>query len=278
MASSEANHAGVSGNQGTAPEASQGATSTPRQATTMLPGYGAYGGGYGGGYGGAGYTGGYYGGYGMGGGYLGNFYGPGTYYGGLGSGLYGGYAALASRFTNGVVNDGHSTTSQALGVLQSVMAPGQSAMATLQNVMHAIARVTGILEENMRTIHILFDSVFGLVYNLTFLREELRGALQHFRPKSWFTEWLQRILGLWRLLLLLALTPFSLRLPPVAAVLRFLGLVPREQQPIENDSDTDSFSDTDSEESHHVGASNPRTTLSWSARTAAAAANERQSL
>jgi hypothetical protein len=178
---------------------------------------------------------------------------------------------MASRFTGNGVLDAQSPTAQAMGVLQSVMAPGQSAMATLQSVMHAVARVTGILEENMRNIHILFDSVFGLVYNFSFLREELRGALHNFRPKFWFTQWLQRLLGVWRLLLLLALTPFSLRLPPVAALLRLLGLIPRELPTSEDDLDDDSLSDN--EDDITEGCTSDRLS---SARSAAL--NERQSL
>ncbi|KAK4532030.1 hypothetical protein CCYA_CCYA10G2887 [Cyanidiococcus yangmingshanensis] len=262
MASSGPETGGATNSHDPPTSAGQAAAGGAGHAAYNMPGYGAYG-GYGA------YNSGYYGGYGLGGGHLNSWYGPSAYYGGLGSGLYGGYAALASRFAGGAVGDGQSSAAQAMGVLQSVMAPGQSAMATLQNVMHAIARVTGILEENMRNIHILFDSVFGLVYNLTFLRDELRGVLQNFRPKFWFTQWLRRLLGVWRLLLLLALTPFSLRLPPVAALLRLLGLVPRELPAVNEESDSESVPDTDDDSEDECASSRSAPSLST---------NERQSL
>ena len=171
---------------------------------------------------------------GMGYGYgYGSFYGPGGY-GGLGSGMYSGYTGLMSRFGayNGMGGYGNGalapdgTAAGAAGVLQSVMAPGQSAMASLQHLMHTVARFTGILEENMRNVHIIFDSVFGLVYNLGFLREELRSVFTGVQPKSWLMQLLRKILGVWRVALLVALSPLIGRFSPVAWLLKALGLAP----------------------------------------------------
>lgn len=229
------------------------------------------------------------GGYGYGGGYPSSVfpnmgYGMGGY-GGLGSGLYGGYAGLASRFGGsmgsygGYMGDSGSnpltTAGGAVGMLQSFVAPGQSAMATLQHVMHTVARVTGILEENMRNVHIIFDSVFGLVYNLGFLRDETRALLRGLQPKSWLMRMVQNLVGLWRLALLIALTPLAGRWAPIPWLLRMLRLVPANHEPV---SDSDSDTEEDPAEDASMGAQGDRVNVDQNRRTDNSRPKERTSL
>lgn len=101
--------------------------------------------------------------------------------------------------------------------------------------MARFARVSALLEDVLRHLHMLFDAVFGLAYSVGALRHEVGGwlACKH-GPTAAILRLLRRLGGggLWRVLYLVLLSPAAGRFSPVALVLRILGLVPEEVEHI----------------------------------------------
>lgn len=170
----------------------------------MPPGYGgysSYGGGYnsgyGGGYGGM-YSGGYSGGYG----------------GGYGV-PYGSYGMQRQNATAQLASGARETGAMVLSGMHEAMA--------------RFARVSSMIEEVLRNLHMLFDAVFGLGYSVGAFRQEAGQWLAiKTGPVGYLARLLRRAANVWRLLCLFFLSPAAGRFSPVALVLRILGLVPEE--------------------------------------------------
>lgn len=56
-------------------------------------------------------------------------------------------------------------------LVQNWFTPGQNMLATVQNAMQVFSRFSGMLEETMRNLHLVFDSIFGLVQILGLLKQ-----------------------------------------------------------------------------------------------------------
>ncbi|GJQ08527.1 hypothetical protein GpartN1_g318.t1 [Galdieria partita] len=121
-------------------------------------------------------------------------------------------------------------------LVQNLFSPGQNMLASVQNVMQVFARFSGLMEETMRNLHFVFDSIFSLVQILGLLKQEI---FRFVAPKSSLFQPLirtvEKMLRFWKLFLLFLMSPLAGRYSPVSLVLKILGLVPEENARISVD-------------------------------------------
>jgi hypothetical protein len=101
-------------------------------------------------------------------------------------------------------------------LVQNIFSPGQNVLATVQNAMQVFARFSGMLEETMRNLHLVFDSIFGLVQILALLKQEV---FRFVAPKSSLFQpivrLVERLMRFWKLFLLFLMSPLAGRYSPV---------------------------------------------------------------
>ncbi|KAI0561038.1 Peroxin 13 [Gracilaria domingensis] len=163
----------------------------------------------------------YIGGYGNGFGNYGNGYG--TTFGSY-SGNFGGNPtfnfATRQQVSAGQVLDGARQTSEMV-------------MTGMHDAMARFARVSSMIEDILRNLHMLFDALFGLGYSLSAFKHEATMWLAvKTGPVAYVARVLRRAASVWKLLCLFFMSPLAGRFSPVALVLRILGLVP-EDDPLE---------------------------------------------
>lgn len=106
-------------------------------------------------------------------------------------------------------------------------------LTSMHDAMARFARVSSMIEDVLRNLHMLFDAVFGLGYSLGAFQQEARLWMAiKTGPVGVVARVLRRALSIWRLLCLFFVSPLAGRFSPVALVLRILGLVP-EEDPLE---------------------------------------------
>jgi hypothetical protein len=140
-------------------------------------------------------------------------------YGGMGGlGMTGGGMYGSGRYGGGI----HGGIGQA-------QAGSAAVLSGMQEAMQRFARVSGMLEEVLRNVHLLFDGVFGLGYSLGAFHEEARMWLSvKSGPAAFVLRLLKSMKRLWRLVALFICSPMAGRFSPVALVLRVLGVAPED--------------------------------------------------
>lgn len=109
--------------------------------------------------------------------------------------------------------------------------------------MTRFARVSALIDDVLRHLHMLFDAVFGLGYSIGAVRAETRMWLAvKTGPVAIASRMFRTVASVWRLLTLFFLSPMAGRFSPVALVLRILGLVPDDA-----DSTVNLWANTDQE-------------------------------
>lgn len=107
--------------------------------------------------------------------------------------------------------------------------PGAVVLSGVHDAMQRFARVSSMVEEVLRNLHMLFDAMFGLGCSLGAFRQEARMWLAVKQgPAAFVARLLKRIARLWKLLFMFIMSPVAGRFSPVAVVLRILGLVPED--------------------------------------------------
>lgn len=153
-------------------------------------------------------------------------------YGGIYSGGTGGAGAAFSPY-GGAYAGRYGTI---VGGAMQAQAGGAAVLSGMQEAMQRFARVSGLMEEVLRHLHMLFDGIFGLGYSLGAFQEEARMWLA---VKSGPTAFLVRMLGklarLWRLVTIFLCSPFAGEFSPVAFVFRLLGLTPYSEEALLDD-------------------------------------------
>lgn len=118
---------------------------------------------------------------------------------------------------------GTTTTLTAAGV----RAAGTTMLNSVQEAMARFARVSAMIDDVLRHLHMLFDAIFGLGYTLGAVHAETRLWLAvKTGPVAAITRAVRSVSSIWRLLTLFFLSPMAGRYSPIALVLRILGLVP----------------------------------------------------
>eukprot|EP00188_Purpureofilum_apyrenoidigerum_P004522 Plantae.Rhodophyta-Purpureofilum_apyrenoidigerum.ctg51668.p1 GENE.Plantae.Rhodophyta-Purpureofilum_apyrenoidigerum.ctg51668~~Plantae.Rhodophyta-Purpureofilum_apyrenoidigerum.ctg51668.p1 ORF type:complete len:186 (-),score=24.63 Plantae.Rhodophyta-Purpureofilum_apyrenoidigerum.ctg51668:118-675(-) len=120
-----------------------------------------------------------------------------------------------------------------IGAVENFLGHGNEMVHGVQNsfqgVMQTIARVSGLMEELMRNFHMIFESVFGLIYSVGAFREEMGMFAPSFKGgffRRLLGRAIRKLLMLWRFVFLLAIAPFTHRFSPVKLILRICGLAP----------------------------------------------------
>jgi hypothetical protein len=107
----------------------------------------------------------------------------------------------------------------------------------MQEAMQRFARVSALMEEVLRNLHMLFDGVFGLGYSIgAFHQEASRWLAIKSGPVALLKRIVAHVARLWRLVALFLCSPMAGRFSPVALVLRILGVVPEYSFHEESDS------------------------------------------
>jgi hypothetical protein len=110
---------------------------------------------------------------------------------------------------------------------QSARDGGAAVLSGMQEAMQRFARVSALVEEVLRNLHMLFDAVFGLGYSVgAFHQEASRWLAIKSGPVALVKRALDHVQRLWRLVVLFLCSPMAGRFSPVALVLRVLGVVP----------------------------------------------------
>lgn len=123
-----------------------------------------------------------------------------------------------------------ATTQLASGARET----GEMVLSGMHEAMARFARVSSMIEEVLRHLHMLFDAIFGLGYSVgAFRREAAQWLAVKTGPVAYLARLIRRAANLWRLLCLFFMSPAAGRFSPVALVLRILGLVP-EDDPLEH--------------------------------------------
>jgi hypothetical protein len=152
-------------------------------------------------------------------------------YAGYGSGIYGSGGGLYSPHGGGYTT-GIGRASAVLGGAQHAQAGGAAVLSGMQEAMQRFARVSGLMEEVLHNLHVLFDGVFGLGYSIGAFHDEARLWLS---VKTGPAGILRRIYlkcrRLWRLITLFLCSPFAGEFSPLSLVLRLLGVAPAESLP-----------------------------------------------
>lgn len=102
-------------------------------------------------------------------------------------------------------------------------------LSGVHNAMTRFARVSSMIEDVLRNLHMLFDAIFGLGYSLGAFRQELRLWLAIKEgPVGHIARFIRKASSMWKLLCIFFLSPLAGRFSPIAFVLRVLGLVPED--------------------------------------------------
>lgn len=113
---------------------------------------------------------------------------------------------------------------------------GTQVLNSMHDAMTRFARVSTLIDDVLRHLHMLFDAVFGLGYSVGAVREEARMWLAvKSGPVALIWRALRTALSVWRVLCIFFMSPMAGRYSPVALVLRILGLVPEEEEKEEED-------------------------------------------
>lgn len=164
-------------------------------------------------------------------------YAPSVYgsYGRYGTQFGGGYAgygsggALHSPYGTSYAG-GISRTGAFYGGAQQAQAGGAAVLSGMQEAMQRFARVSALLEEVLRNLHLLFDGVFGLGYSVGAFHDETQLWLSvKTGPVAFLKRIYLKLARLWRLITLFLCSPFAGEFGPMGLVLRLLGLAPNEQ-------------------------------------------------
>lgn len=113
--------------------------------------------------------------------------------------------------------------------LQTATQASQVVLSNMQHALHRFARVSSLIEDVLRHLHMLFDAVFGLIYSISAARQEVSLWLSaKTPPAAWMRRLLRKVSAIWKVLCVFFVSPLAGRFSPVALVLRILGLVPNE--------------------------------------------------
>lgn len=135
-------------------------------------------------------------------------------------------AAFAATNPSAQYQSTGTTTAVTAG---GVRAAGTTMLNSLQEAMARFARVSALVDDVLRHLHMLFDAIFGLGYTLGAVHAEARlWFAVKTGPVAAFTRAIRSVASVWRLLTLFFLSPMAGRFSPVALVLRILGLVPED--------------------------------------------------
>lgn len=116
-----------------------------------------------------------------------------------------------------------------VGGAMQAQAGGAAVLSGMQEAMQRFARVSGLMEEVLRNLHMLFDGVFGLGYSLGAFHNEARMWLAvKSGPAAFAMRMFAKLTRLWRLLTIFLCSPLAGEFSPVAIVLRILGIAPPE--------------------------------------------------
>lgn len=172
--------------------------------------------------------------------------GVGGYQSGYAPSLYGSYGRYGTQFGTGFAGYGsgmHSSspygtgyaggigrTGAIYGGAQQAQAGGAAVLSGMQEAMQRFARVSSLLEEVLRNLHLLFDGVFGLGYSIGAFHDEAQLWLSvKSGPAAFLKRIYLKLARLWRLITLFLCSPFAGEFGPMGFVLRLLGIVPSEQ-------------------------------------------------
>eukprot|EP00173_Palmaria_palmata_P005401 Plantae.Rhodophyta-Palmaria_palmata.ctg9528.p1 GENE.Plantae.Rhodophyta-Palmaria_palmata.ctg9528~~Plantae.Rhodophyta-Palmaria_palmata.ctg9528.p1 ORF type:complete len:241 (+),score=23.99 Plantae.Rhodophyta-Palmaria_palmata.ctg9528:77-799(+) len=149
---------------------------------------------------------------------------------GYGSGMYGAgtaYPAYNTAHGGSYGPPGRATSFG--GAAGHVETGGAAVISGIQEAMQRFARVSGLLEEILRNLHLLFDGVFGLGYSVAGFYDEARLWLAvKSGPAAFFVRVARKLAKLWRLLTLFFCSPLAGEFSPVGLLLRLLGIAPSE--------------------------------------------------
>lgn len=159
----------------------------------------------------------------------------GASYPGMAPGGYGGYAnayngayggGYGMPYANAYAGQRQNATAQ---LASDARQTGEMMLSGMHEAMSRFARVSTLVEDVLRHLHMLFDAIFGLGYSIGAFREEARLWLGvKTGPVAYLARLLKRAANVWRLLCVFFMSPMAGRFSPVALVLRILGLVPDE--------------------------------------------------
>lgn len=172
--------------------------------------------------------------------------GVGGYQSGYAPSVYGSYGRYGTQFGTGLAGYGsgmHATspygsgyaggigrTGALYGGAQQAQAGGAAVLSGMQEAMQRFARVSAMLEEVLRNLHLLFDGVFGLGYSIGAFHDEAQLWLSvKTGPAAFLKRIYMKLARLWRLITLFLCSPFAGEFGPMGFVLRLLGIVPSEQ-------------------------------------------------
>jgi hypothetical protein len=146
---------------------------------------------------------------------------------GPGYSSYGGIGGVGMAGMGGLGGYGGGRHGGVIGDLRQAQAGSAAVVSGMQEAMQRFARVSGLLEEVLRNVHLLFDGVFGLGYSLGAFQDEARMWLAvKSGPVAFALRLLSGMRRLWRLLVLFFCSPMAGRFSPVALVLRIVGVAP----------------------------------------------------
>lgn len=164
-----------------------------------------------------------------------NGYAPSLYgsYGRYGTQFGGSFAGYGSGMHNSYGSGyagGIGRTGSMYGGAQQAQAGGAAVLSGMQEAMQRFARVSALLEEVLRNLHLLFDGVFGLGYSIGAFHDEAQLWLSvKTGPAAFLKRIYLKLARLWRLITLFLCSPFAGEFGPMGFVLRLLGIVPSEQ-------------------------------------------------
>lgn len=155
---------------------------------------------------------------------------------GYGSGMYGGGGGVYPAYNPPYAGVGYAGAPARGGPFAvsagQAQSGGAAVLSGMQEAMQRFARVSGLLEETLRNLHLLFDGVFGLGYSLGAFYDEARLWLAvKTGPAAFLVRVAKKLAKLWRLLALFLVSPLAGEFSPVGLVLRMLGIVPAEENP-----------------------------------------------
>lgn len=143
------------------------------------------------------------------------------------NGYSSGYPGYGMPYANGYpsIQRQSAATQLASGARET----GAMVLSGMQEAMSRFARVSALIEEVLRHLHMLFDALFGLGFSIGAFRQEASLWLAiKTGPVGYLARLVRRASNVWRLLCLFFMSPMAGRFSPVALVLRILGLVPEE--------------------------------------------------
>lgn len=161
--------------------------------------------------------------------------------GGYGSGVYGSGSGMYSHYGT-AYGTGIGRSGPLYGGAQQAQAGGAAVLSGMQEAMQRFARVSGLMEEVLRNLHLLFDGVFGLGYSIGAFHDEAKMWLSvKTGPVAFIRRVCAKLARLWRLITLFLCSPFAGEFSPISLVLQLLGFAPTEQA-LMNDASEEVFS------------------------------------